>query len=95
MFGVESVRVEAVERGPDLVTVTVSTPWQLMGCPDCGVVAPSRGRRRRVLRDVPHAGAGVLVVWRQRIWRCPDPACARAVFYEQIPGLVAPRGSIG
>ena len=94
IFGVEPVQVEAVERRPDRVTVTVSTPWQLMGCPDCGVVAPSRGRRRRVLHDVPHAGIGVVVVWRQRVWRCPDPACARAVFCEQVPDLVAARGSI-
>ena len=94
IFGVEAVHVEAVQRRPDLVTVTVSTPWQLMGCPDCGVVAPSRGRRRRVLHDVPHAGVGLEVVWRQRVWRCPDSACARGMFVEQVPTLVAPRGSI-
>ena len=41
------VQVETVQRRPDLMSVTVSGPWQLMGCPDCGVVAPSRGRRRR------------------------------------------------
>jgi transposase len=33
--------------------VTVSTPWRLMGCPGCGVVASSRGRRAPVLHDVP------------------------------------------
>ncbi len=35
-----------------------------------------------------------MVVWRQRVWRCPDTACARAVFFEQVPDLVAARGSI-
>lgn len=76
------------------MTVTVSTPWQLMGCPDCGVVAPSRGRRRRVLHDVPHGDARVRLVWRQRLWRCPEAGCARGTFAEQVPTLVAARGSI-
>ena len=52
LLGVEGVHVEAVERDEQVMTVTVSTPAQLMGCPTCGVVSPSRGRRRRVLRDI-------------------------------------------
>ncbi|MGH2613788.1 MAG: ISL3 family transposase [Thermomicrobiales bacterium] len=94
LLGLPDVHVEAVEREAAVVTVTVSTPWQLMGCPDCGVVAPSRGRRRRVLHDVPHGGARVRLVWRQRTWRCPETACPRGTFVEQVPDLVAPRGSI-
>ena len=34
------------------------------------------------------------LVWRQRIWSCPDPGCARRRFYEQVPTLVAPRAAI-
>lgn len=49
LLGVEGVHVEAVERDEATMTVTVSSPWQLMGCPTCGVICPSRGRRRRVL----------------------------------------------
>src|SRR5690625_161567 len=75
------------------MTVTVSTPWQLMGCPTCGVVAPSRGRRRRELHDVPGL-VPVRVLWRQRTWRCPDPDCPRGTFVEQVPTLVAPRASL-
>lgn len=55
MLGLVGVHVEAVERTGDLMRVTVSTRWQLMGCLTCGSVAPSRGRRRWVLNDVPHA----------------------------------------
>ena len=40
LLGLDGVHVEHVERGPTSLTVTVSTPWQLMGCPACGVVAP-------------------------------------------------------
>jgi len=94
LLGLPAVRVETVERDETTMTVTVSTPWQLMGCPDCGVVAPSRGRRRRILHDVPHGQARVMLVWRQRVWRCPEKGCPRGTFAEQVPTLVAPRGSI-
>lgn len=94
LLGLPGVRVDAVERDEDRMTVTVSTPWQLMGCPDCGVVAPSRGRHRRILHDVPHGDVRVRLVWRQRVWRCPDAACPRGTFAEQVPELVALRGSI-
>ena len=90
----DTVHVEGVERGVDLLVVTVSTPWQLMGCPSCGVVAPSRGRRQRVLHDVPHGTTAVQLVWRQRVWRCPDPGCSRGTFMEQADVLVQPQGSI-
>ena len=93
LLGLTGVQVEAVERTETLMTVTVSTPWHLMGCPCCGVVAPSRGRRLRVLHDVPGTVA-VRVLWRQRTWRCPDPGCPAGMFVEQIPDLVAVRGSI-
>lgn len=88
------MHVEAVERAQARMRVTVSTPQALMGCPDCGVVAPSRGRRKRVLHDVPHGDTRVELVWRQRVWRCPESSCPRGVFAEQVPALVAPRGSI-
>lgn len=63
LLGIPGLHVEGVERAADLMTITVSTPWQLMGCPTCGVVAPSRGRRRRELHDVPGVVA-VRVIWR-------------------------------
>lgn len=94
LLGLPDVRVEAVERDQDRMTVTVSTPWQLQGCPDCGVVAPSHGRRRRLLHDVPHGDVRVRLVWRQRVWRCPEAACPRGAFVEQIPEVVEPRASI-
>ena len=93
LLGLDGVHVEAVERGPTLLSVTVSTPWQLMGCPVCGVVAVGRGRRVRRLHDVPGEVA-VTIRWRQRTWRCPDPGCPVGVFVEQHPSLVAPRGSL-
>lgn len=62
LLGLGCVQVEAVEREAEVLTVAVSTPWQLMGCPDCGVVAPSRGRRLRILHDVPGSAGGASAV---------------------------------
>nr|WP_244857631.1 helix-turn-helix domain-containing protein [Agromyces archimandritae] len=36
----------------------------------------------------------VRLVWRQRVFRCEDTDCGRKTFMEQLPSLVAPRGSI-
>ena len=59
LLGVEGVHVEAVERDEATMTVTVSSPWQLMGCPSCGVICPSRGRRRRWLAHDDEASLGI------------------------------------
>ena len=42
----------------------------------------------------PHCLVPVEVHWRQRRWACPDAGCPRGTFSEQLPGLVAPRGSL-
>ncbi len=93
LLGLEGVVVEHVERTERVVAVTVSTSPGPAGCPSCGVVAVGRGRRRRVLHDVPGA-TRVRIVWRQKMWRCVDDDCGGGTFVEQVPGLVAPRGSI-
>ncbi len=93
LLGLEGVQVEHVDRDDALMVVTVSTPPQPTGCPACGVIATGRGRRPRVLHDVPGV-TRVRVLWRQRIWRCDDTDCAKKTFVEQVPSLVAARGSI-
>ena len=59
------------------------------GCPSCGVLATKvDSRRSQQVRDVPVAGAAV-VVWAKRRWFCLEAlACARGTFAEateQIP----------
>ncbi|WP_447943599.1 ISL3 family transposase [Microbacterium aurum] len=93
LLGLDGVHVEHVDRSDGALVVTVSSPVAPAGCPGCGVVAVGRGRRRRVLHDVPGV-TRVRIVWRQRIWRCDDQHCVRKTFVEQIPSLVAYRGSI-
>lgn len=46
LLGLPDLHVETFERNEALLSIAVSTPWQLMGCPTYGVAAPSRGRRR-------------------------------------------------
>ncbi|WP_444919248.1 ISL3 family transposase [Microbacterium testaceum] len=93
LVGLPGVHVEHVDRRDGLLVVTVSSAAAPAGCPSCGVVATGRGRRRRVLHDVPGA-TRVRIVWRQRVWRCDDESCLRKTFTEQLPPLVARRGSI-
>ena len=57
------------------------------GCPSCGCATKVHSRRSQQVRDVPVAGAAV-VVWAKRRWFCLEPACARGTFAEateQIP----------
>ena len=93
LLGLDGVHVEHVDRLDRLLVVTVSSPAEPTGCPSCGVVATGRGRRRRLLHDVPGM-TRVRIVWRQRVWRCDDDDCARKTFVEQLPTLVGRRGSI-
>ena len=54
-----------------------------MGCPGCGVVATSHGRRVRRLHDVPAFGAPVGLLWRVRRYRCAESACSVGVLTEE------------
>lgn len=69
-------------RRPAGLRLSVETAAVETGCPACGVIAQGRGRRPRLLHDVPAFGAPVELVWRQRRYRCDEPACAKAGFSE-------------
>ncbi|QYG12137.1 hypothetical protein [Microbacterium sp. PAMC22086] len=62
LLGLDGVHVEHVDRRDGLLVVTVSTPAAPIGCASCGVVATGRGRRRRLLHDVPGT-TRVRIVW--------------------------------
>lgn len=42
----------------------------------CGVRATGHGRRAVEVRDLPIMGRPVRLVWRKRVWRCPDGVAA-------------------
>ncbi len=55
--------------------MVVESPPQLMGCPTCGVVVHSHGRRDVRLVGTPCFARPVELVWRKRTWRCAEPTC--------------------
>ena len=86
--------VVGVERDPGGVRITVESAPVVMGCPSCGVVAGSHGRRTVRLVDTPCFGAPTLVWWRKRTWACPEPACPVRVFTEQDEQVAKPRAML-
>ena len=78
---------------PDGLRLVVETSSTDFGCRGCGVIAETRGRRQRRLHDIPAFGAPVEVLWRQRRFRCAEPACTVGGFSEDLP-LALPRGNI-
>jgi transposase len=70
-----------------------------VGCPDRGhrgrlhrlrVRAEFHGRRTVRVRDLPIGGRPVVLAWRKRLWRCPEPACGVRTWTER-PAGIAPR----
>jgi len=91
-FGVAGFHVIKAVRGPDEVTIWVeSCARGPQGCPECGVLAYSHGRRVHRLVDAPSHGTAVVVMWKKRKWRCVEPNCPAGVFTEKDETLARPR----
>jgi transposase len=92
LAGLHVVAVEGVQvlRGDGLV-VTVESAPAVMGCPGCGVIVFSHGRRTVELIDTPCFGRPVRVRWRKRTWTCPQAACPIGTFTEQDEQVAVPR----
>src|SRR4051794_36186256 len=78
LVGLPALHVVAVKgvqgRRGETLLVSVESAAAVMGCPRCGVVARSHGRRIVELIDTPCFGRPVRLRWRKRTWTCPDPA---------------------
>ena len=81
-----------VARAEELLTVIVESPPGAAGCPRCGVVAASRGRREVTLIDAPSFDRPVRMIWRKRTWRCVELACSVGSFTEQDENVAKRRG---
>jgi transposase len=92
LVGLDGLHVVRVDRddGEGLV-VAVESGSAPTGCPACGVIAHSHGRRAVELVDVPCFGRPVRIRWLKRRWLCPEPACAVGTFTEQNDRLARPR----
>ncbi len=95
LVGLVGLRVVAVERRPDgVLVIDVESPPGAAGCPRCGQVGISRGRKVLELVDAPMGAGPVRVRWRKHRWRCPDGACPQGVFTEQNPIVAARRSQL-
>ena len=77
LVGLDGYSVIDVVRDDETgrLRVTVESGSALLGCPGCGVIACSRGRREVRLIDIPAFAAPVDLVWRKRLGRCAEPLC--------------------
>jgi transposase len=89
--GLEGFHVIGVTEADGRLRVAVESAPAPAGCPTCGVLAASHDRRDVVLVDAPCFGRPVRLVWRKRLWRCPEPVCPTGAFTEQHHGLARPR----
>lgn len=89
---VTSVTEQTGRRGRSQLVVTVESAHPgPVGCPTCGAVSASHGRRRVSLVDTPCMGRPVRLVWAKRTWRCPVPGLCGASFTEVNDTVAAPR----
>ena len=82
LVGLDGLHVVGVERGDSGLTVMVESAPRPGGCPVCGVVAESHGRRSVTLVDTPCFGRPVKLVWLKRTWCCAEPDCEGKGFTE-------------
>lgn len=84
--------VEALEDDGTLY-VLVETTATMVGCPSCGSVAKSKGRRDVPVQDVEWGDRPTVLVWRKRVWCCKDPDCEVKSWTEQSD-LIRPRAAL-
>lgn len=87
LFGIRGFRVLASVEVEGEVWMLVETTTDVVGCPECGVRAVSKGRRETEVRDLAVGGRPVRLRWRKRRWRCPEPACPNGSWTETHAGI--------
>ena len=68
---------------------------QVVGCPECGVIAQGHGRVVVEMIDAPWAGVPARIRWFNRRWICREHTCQIATFTEQNHSVCAPRARLG
>lgn len=95
LVGLDGLHVVAVDRDDgERLTITVESAPVVMGCPACGVVAHSHGRRIVTMVDTPCFGTPTRLRWRKRTWECVEPSCPKRVFTEHNDQVGRPRGRL-
>lgn len=85
------LRIEALTDEASSLVVTLSTTTNQAPCTCCQTLAwRVHSRYMPTLADLPCSGQRVTLRWQVRKWFCPNPACARKIFTEQVPTFTAP-----
>ncbi|HEX2273100.1 MAG TPA: transposase family protein, partial [Acidimicrobiales bacterium] len=89
LVGMAGFRLLAAAEVDGELHQLVETTATVVGCPECGTRALSKGRREIRVRDLPAGGRRVVIVWRKRIWRCPDADCDVSTWTEQTDAIAS------
>jgi transposase len=90
LLGMEDFVVGAQLEVDGELWLLVETAVDAVGCDACGTRAVGHGRREVRVRDLPIGDRRVVLVWRKRLWRCPDADCVIKTWSEETDAI-APR----
>ncbi len=89
----KSIKVETVTIADHGIILRATTTRKRAQCPLCQRWSTRiHSRYWRVIADQPWAGRPVSLRLRARRFVCPNPHCARRIFAERLPTLVAVHG---
>jgi transposase len=89
LFGLDGFRLLAAAEVGGELELLIETAADLVGCPECGVVARAKDRRPVWVRDLPIAGRPVVVCWYKRVWCCPQAVCPKRTWTEQHSAIAS------
>ena len=87
LLGMEEFVVGAQAEVDGEVWLVVETTAGVVGCNACGSRAVGHGRRALRVRDLPAGDRPVVLVWRKRIWRCPEADCDVGTWTEETDAI--------
>jgi len=85
------LHLQLLDASEAAITVVVTTTSEEAACPLCyGRSARIHSRYVRAVADLPWMGCAVRLQLHVRRFFCPNPECAREIFTERLPTVVAP-----
>jgi transposase len=86
-----SLELGAIYPEAGAITINLRTCRPCVPCPDCAQLTEHvHSWYQRTFADLPWQGLSVRFRLSTRRWRCPNPDCARQIFTERLPDVVAP-----